>query len=184
MGKKRKAAARVPVDPSDDVLIDEQPQVKRISVKELNAVKAASRKQSQHQQKQLKDEGSLARHKRPPQRAPTLSNDIYVSRKSSFLALAKRAQKLLDGKEFTFLTIHGMGAALNRAIQLALHLREKNNSRISWTITTSSVTLIDDVEPEDVDDETACEVRQNSAIHIRIVKVAESSALIPSQPPL
>ncbi|TPX70589.1 hypothetical protein SpCBS45565_g01658 [Spizellomyces sp. 'palustris'] len=115
-----------------------------------------------------------ARHKRAPPRPPTLANDIYVSRKSQFVALSKRAQKLLDSSDFTFLTIHGLGAAINRAIELALYLREKNPDRITWTITTSSVILVDDIEPEDVEADVYTEPRQNSAIHIRVVKVGTS----------
>ncbi|KAI8922291.1 hypothetical protein DFJ77DRAFT_425289, partial [Powellomyces hirtus] len=89
-------------------------------------------------------------HKRAVQRPPTLATDIYVSRKSNFHAQSKRAQKLIDGQNFTFLTIHGLGAAINRAIELALHVKEQNKDRIAWSITTSTVTLADDVEPENV----------------------------------
>ncbi|KND03509.1 uncharacterized protein SPPG_08895 [Spizellomyces punctatus DAOM BR117] len=78
---------------------------------------------------------------------------------------------------FTFLTIHGLGAAITRAIELALSLREKNPDRIAWTITTSSVVLVDDIEPEDVEADIYSEPRQNSAIHIRVVKVGTSPKL-------
>ncbi|KAJ3046227.1 ribonucleases P/MRP protein subunit pop7 [Rhizophlyctis rosea] len=112
------------------------------------------------------------RHKRAPQRPPTLETDIYVSKKSNFAGYASRAQKLLDRKDITHLTIHGLGAAITRAINLALYLKEKNPDAFSWTITTSSVKLYDDVEPEDVDDDLTTDVRTNSAIHIKIVKAS------------
>ncbi|KAI9094034.1 ribonuclease P protein subunit p20 [Phlyctochytrium arcticum] len=113
-----------------------------------------------------------ARHKRAPQRAPTLANDIYVSRKSNFIGLLKRGQKILDDEQYTTLTIHGLGAAMKRAIELALRLKEDNLDRISWTIETSTVNLVDDVEPEDVDDDLVSETRQNSSIHICIRKIS------------
>ncbi|KAI8590877.1 hypothetical protein BDZ88DRAFT_379755, partial [Geranomyces variabilis] len=90
------------------------------------------------------------RHKRAVQRPPTLATDIYVSRKSTVQAQAKRARTLLDGPDVTFLTIHGLGAAINRAIELALHLKEQYQDRIAWTISLSTVTLVDDVEPEEL----------------------------------
>ncbi|KAJ3155478.1 ribonucleases P/MRP protein subunit pop7 [Geranomyces variabilis] len=111
------------------------------------------------------------RHKRAVQRPPTLATDIYVSRKSTVQAQAKRARTLLDGPDFSFLTIHGLGAAINRAIELALHLKEQYQDRIAWTISLSTVTLVDDVEPEELDDDVSTETRQNSAVHIRVVKV-------------
>ncbi|KAJ3168646.1 ribonucleases P/MRP protein subunit pop7 [Geranomyces variabilis] len=111
------------------------------------------------------------RHKRAVQRPPTLATDIYVSRKSTVQAQAKRARTLLDGPDFTFLTIHGLGAAINRAIELALHLKEQYQDQIAWTISLSTVTLVDDVEPEELDDDVSTETRQNSAVHIRVVKV-------------
>lgn len=39
---------------------------------------------------------------------------------------------------------------MNKAIELALHLRKQNPDRITWSITTDSVTLVDDIEPDDV----------------------------------
>ncbi|KAJ3176313.1 ribonucleases P/MRP protein subunit pop7 [Geranomyces variabilis] len=121
--------------------------------------------------KAAKASNGSVRHKRAVQRPPTLATDIYVSRKSTVQAQAKRARTLLDGPDFTFLTIHGLGAAINRAIELALHLKEQYQDQIAWTISLSTVTLVDDVEPEELDDDVSTETRQNSAVHIRIVKV-------------
>ncbi|KAJ3163699.1 ribonucleases P/MRP protein subunit pop7 [Geranomyces michiganensis] len=127
--------------------------------------------------KSAKNEKSgSVRHKRAVQRPPTLATDIYVSRKSTMQAQAKRAQMLLDGPDFTFLTIHGLGAAINPAIELALHLKEQYQDQIAWTISLSTVTLVDDVEPEELDDDITTETRQNSAVHIRVFKVNKTPA--------
>ncbi|KAJ3277530.1 ribonucleases P/MRP protein subunit pop7 [Borealophlyctis nickersoniae] len=114
---------------------------------------------------------SSRRHKRAPQRAPTLETDIYVSRKTAFAAYCKRAQKIIDRSDFTFLVIRGLGTAITRAIEVALFVKQKNPTSVSWTVTTSTVKLVDDMETEDLDDDVKTETRENSAIHIRIVKM-------------
>ncbi|KAI8822499.1 uncharacterized protein EV422DRAFT_524235 [Fimicolochytrium jonesii] len=124
------------------------------------------------------DASEPRRHKRLAQHPATRANDIYVSRKSNFKALIIYAQKLIDGNSFTTLTIHGLGAALQSAMRLALCLKEHNKGKISWVITTSTVQLVDDVEEEDVDEELKTEKRSNSAIHIELHKVTEASSAI------
>ncbi|KAJ3289093.1 ribonucleases P/MRP protein subunit pop7, partial [Borealophlyctis nickersoniae] len=96
---------------------------------------------------------------------------IYVSRKTAFAAYCKRAQKIIDSPDFTFLVIHGLGAAITRAIEVALFVKQKNPTSVSWTVTTSTVSLVDDMETEDLDEDVKTETRDNSAIHIRIVKM-------------
>ncbi len=67
-----------------------------------------------------------------------------------------------------FFLIHGMGAAVNRAVELALELKLERNGFFTWTIETSTVGLIDDL----IDDENVShETRNSSAIHIHIRKV-------------
>lgn len=44
-------------------------------------------------------------------------------------------------------TIHGLGAAMNRAVELALTLRDEFKGTISISCNTSTVKLIDDFEP-------------------------------------
>ncbi|KAJ3010135.1 ribonucleases P/MRP protein subunit pop7 [Thoreauomyces humboldtii] len=119
------------------------------------------------------------RHKRTAPHPAILATDIYVSRSSNARAQTRYAQKLIDGRGFTSLTVHGLGAALKRAIELALHLQKQNPGRLRLAVTTSSVTLADDVEPEN-DDDLKIETRQNSAVHIRIVKVTNDAV---NEPP-
>lgn len=101
-------------------------------------------------------------------RAATLKTDIYVSRKSAYPALLKRATQLLEDNTIKSFVIHGMGAALNRAIELALELQQSYPQRFKWDITTDTVKLIDDVEEEA---SSSVETRCNSAIHIAINKL-------------
>ncbi|TPX60130.1 hypothetical protein PhCBS80983_g01993 [Powellomyces hirtus] len=177
-GAKRKLDAAAPQPPSKQCKTEEKKSDAGIQREKTSAnIKEADKKleigEVGNVPKQ-KEKDSRIRHKRAVQRPPTLATDIYVSRKSNFYAQSKRAQKLIDGQNFTFLTIHGLGAAINRAIELALHVKEQNKDRIAWSITTSTVTLADDVEPENVDDELEIATRQNSAVHIKIVRVSQT----------
>ena len=45
------------------------------------------------------------------------------------------------------LTIHGLGAAIHRAINLALQLQETSSYSLQLSATTSTVELTDDLEP-------------------------------------
>ncbi|ORX87147.1 hypothetical protein BCR32DRAFT_289543 [Anaeromyces robustus] len=109
-------------------------------------------------------------HKRTPQHLPIKKNDIYVSRKSSYIALIKRAKKLLLEKETSYIVLHGLGAAIKTTVNLALEIKKQFTDKIDWEITTSTVKLYDDVEPENKEDDIITETRNNSAITIKIYK--------------
>ncbi|KAK0166895.1 hypothetical protein PV327_004366 [Microctonus hyperodae] len=93
--------------------------------------------------------------------------NIYVTHKGSFKAQLNRCEKCLNSDE-SEITIHGLGAAANRAQKLALQLQKNHNDMLDLDITTSIVELIDDIEPSD--DEKDCEInsRQKSATHVRV----------------
>ncbi|XP_012257698.1 ribonuclease P protein subunit p20 [Athalia rosae] len=109
--------------------------------------------------------------KRLPPRLPKSNKDIYVTNKTSFKAQLSKCEKLLDSGE-SELVIHGLGAAVNRACNLALQLKENHYGTVDLDINTSTVDIIDDFEPltDDVDYEV--NRRQNSAIHIRVFRTA------------
>ncbi|XP_068673138.1 ribonuclease P protein subunit p20-like isoform X1 [Montipora foliosa] len=118
---------------------------------------------------EMADKTSHVRKKRQPQRKLKRRNDIYVNRKTDFAAHLERCQKSLDSSEQEVI-IHGLGAAINRAMNLALQLEHKGQGTVEVSATTSSVKLVDDYEPEDDDHEGYSKVRTNSAIHIRVYK--------------
>ncbi|KAK3728601.1 hypothetical protein QZH41_011681 [Actinostola sp. cb2023] len=108
--------------------------------------------------------------KRTPQRSPKKKNDVYINRKTDFKAQLERCQKILDSRHQE-VWIHGLGAAINRAINLALQLKHRGMGTIEISANTSSVDLIDDFEPLDDEHESHSKVRTNSAIHIRVFKI-------------
>ena len=92
-------------------------------------------------------------------------NHILVSRRNSFHALHKRANKLLDSGRWSEVHIHGLGAALAVAISLAAVLVQESGGRIVAWATTSTEQVVD------YDDGTgAGSVRYNSALHVCLRK--------------
>lgn len=107
--------------------------------------------------------------KRLPPKWPRRKNDVYVTRKSHFAAQLERCQKLLDSGEQE-LYIHGLGAAVSRAIHLALQLKRRLHGSIDVDVSTATVNLCDDFTPEMDHLNSDSQTRNNSAIHIRIFR--------------
>ncbi|KAL8614705.1 hypothetical protein ACOMHN_057375 [Nucella lapillus] len=107
--------------------------------------------------------------KRLPARLPRRRNDVYVSRKTNFASQLQRSEKIINTEEEVF--IHGLGSAVNRAINLALQLKERGLGTLEVDVKTSTVELIDDLEPETDDLEHDTRTRQNSAVHIRVFRL-------------
>ncbi|KAI9287886.1 hypothetical protein BC943DRAFT_319043 [Umbelopsis sp. AD052] len=114
--------------------------------------------------KRTKLEGELK--KRTPQRPATIPTDIYVSNKSSFVAQLARAKKLLLLQECASITIHGLGASIEKSIQLALKLQVELSDQVELKCTTGTVELVDDIIPEDMEEDLKTQTRNNSAVHI------------------
>ncbi|XP_069502116.1 ribonuclease P protein subunit p20 [Ambystoma mexicanum] len=108
--------------------------------------------------------------KRLPHKLPRRKNDIYVNMKTDFKAQLVRCQKLLDSGNFSEICIHGLGLAINRAINIALQLEANSFGTLSVAASTSTVELVDDLEPETDDGEPMARTRNNSAIHIKVFR--------------
>ena len=109
--------------------------------------------------------------KRAPQRHATSERDIFINRNSPFNAQLARAEKLLarcggggvDGS--SVIVVHGLGAAINRALNLALRLQQRSLKPITLSVETDTIDLIDDVTDANGD---SVKMRRNSAVHITI----------------
>ncbi|KYM82138.1 PREDICTED: ribonuclease P protein subunit p20-like [Atta cephalotes] len=99
----------------------------------------------------------------------TSDRDIYVNNKTPFKGQLYKCEKLLD-KGASELVIHGLGAAVCKAASLALRLKEIHHDTLDLDVKTSTITLVDDLEAlnDNVDDEI--NNRQNSSIHIRVIR--------------
>ncbi|XP_011162295.1 ribonuclease P protein subunit p20 isoform X1 [Solenopsis invicta] len=110
-----------------------------------------------------------ALRKRQSFKSSRSDRDIYVNNKTPFKGQLYKCEKLFD-KGASEVIIHGLGAAVCKAVSLALRLKEIHHGTLDFDIRTSTVALIDELEAltDDVDDEI--NNRQNSAIHIRVIR--------------
>ncbi|CAG8528850.1 13060_t:CDS:2 [Acaulospora colombiana] len=106
--------------------------------------------------------------KRTPQRPATVPTDIYVSRKSNFRGQLFRAKKLLLQDGQPSITIHGLGAAIQKSIDLVLTLSDLMQNQIVYKATTGTVELVDDIIPEDDDKDLETQTRNNSSVRIQV----------------
>ncbi|GJJ69667.1 ribonuclease P/MRP protein subunit RPP20 [Entomortierella parvispora] len=106
--------------------------------------------------------------KRAPVRPPTLPTDIYVTQSSSYKGQLTRAKKLLVEDGHPFVMVHAMGAAIERAIGLAMGISASCSGQVRCQTETATVDLVDDLIPVDTEQDLGTHGRQNSAVHIRI----------------
>lgn len=126
-------------------------------------------------------EPERALRRRLPRRLPRRRGDVYVNMKTDFRAQLSRCQKLLaPGGGCAEICIHGLGLAINRAINIALQLEAAGGGALRLAANTSTVELADGAEPEgDADpdaDEPLARTRHNSAIHIRVSRADAADA--------
>lgn len=113
--------------------------------------------------------------KRRPAQPPRRENDIYVNTSTNFKAQLARCRKLIDsGQQEIF--VHAMGAAVSRAINMALQIETQFQGLVELDVRTSTEELVDDLEPQTDDVEPQMQRRQTSAVHIRIFMPAPQAA--------
>ena len=120
------------------------------------------------EERDMMDREEYRLRKRLPPRLPKRKNDVYISRRVNFQAQLKRCQKLLDSGNEVY--IHGLGAAINRAVNVALQLKENGRGTVEVSVYTSTVDLVDDLEPDNDDDAPEVQHRNNSAMHIKVFR--------------
>lgn len=69
------------------------------------------------------DSNEYILRKRLPNHLPKRENDIYVNMSTNFGVQINKCQKVLDSKQFDEIIIHGLGKAVNRAINMGLQLK-------------------------------------------------------------
>ncbi|XP_047121506.1 ribonuclease P protein subunit p20-like isoform X1 [Schistocerca piceifrons] len=79
--------------------------------------------------------------KRLPPRLPRRKQDIYITNKSNYKGQLARSEKLLESGE-PEIVIHGLGAAVTRAVNLALQLKEKFLGTVELSVNTSTVDIV------------------------------------------
>ncbi|KAF3428865.1 hypothetical protein E2986_08745 [Frieseomelitta varia] len=97
------------------------------------------------------------------------NKDIYVTNNTNFKAQLRICEKDLSNGASEVI-IHGLGAAIERACRLALQLKENHYNTVELDIKTSTVPIIDDLEPVDDNGDYVTINRNNSAVHIRVFR--------------
>lgn len=114
------------------------------------------------------DEFELKR--RLPTRFSRKATDVYVTVRTNFKAQLGRCLHLLEEKGETEVTLHGLGPAINRALNLALQLKRRGLGSLDCEVNTATMNLTDDLLPLLDEGEQKTRQRQVSAIHIRVFK--------------
>ncbi|KAJ2798167.1 hypothetical protein H4R20_004917 [Coemansia guatemalensis] len=121
--------------------------------------------------------------KRKPIRPSTSRADIYVTReRRRFSSHMRRARKLLLERNYPSITIHGLGAAIQHAISLANAVKASLGGQVTMEVSTDTVTLFDDLIPQNDTDDISTQMRQNSAIHIQMALLPTVRSQIFSKP--
>jgi len=88
-----------------------------------------------------------------------------------------RCRKLLESGKHDAIYIHGLGAAVDRAINIALQLKATSVGCVApleVSANTSTIDLIDDFIPIDDEHEARTRSRRSSAVHIKVFHVRAS----------
>ena len=86
------------------------------------------------------DPEEYAIRKRLPPTLPRRPTDIYITNKTAFKAQIERCQSLLDKGE-SEIYLHSLGAAIPRALNLALQIQKNNCDTFGLDTATSTVEL-------------------------------------------
>ncbi|XP_035722735.1 ribonuclease P protein subunit p20-like [Vespa mandarinia] len=135
----------------------------------INKIKSKKSNVQYNVIKTLLSNGNYILRKRQPKLIRQVNRDIYVTNKTDFKAQISKCEKLLN-IGVSEIIIHGLGAAIDRACNLALQLKEIHHNSLDLDIKTSTAELIDDFEPLNDDYDYKVKMRRNSAIHIRVFR--------------
>jgi len=106
--------------------------------------------------------------KRLPRSLPREHNDVYVTRKTPIKVQLNRCQELLDSGEVVY--VHGLGAAVSRALNVALAIKQNNCGSVDFDVRTATVNLVDDIDYADEDRLPSVQTRPNSVVHIKLFR--------------
>ncbi|KAI9229527.1 MAG: hypothetical protein DHS80DRAFT_29756 [Piptocephalis tieghemiana] len=106
--------------------------------------------------------------KRRPVRPHTRPDDMYITTRSSLAGQVSQAKNMLCREKYDQVRIHGLGKAVERAVEVALALEQAMERRVTMVVETKSVQLMDDLIPDDEDEEMGRQSRINSAILITV----------------
>ncbi|XP_054088231.1 ribonuclease P protein subunit p20 [Zeugodacus cucurbitae] len=93
--------------------------------------------------------------------------DVYITSKSNFETQLKYCKDIFNTGEKD-IYLHCMGSSINRCLNLALHIIKNYGQKLSYSIHTSTIQLIDEAHPLLEYEDIALRTRNNSAVHIKL----------------
>lgn len=113
------------------------------------------------------DEAEYELRKNLPPQFPKRRNDVYITRHTKLAAQKARVTRMLNEK-VDEVTLHGLGAAISRTINVALQIQRKLADTVQLDVRTGTIKVTDDLFPlyDEVDFRTRN--RLVSAVHIKI----------------
>jgi len=138
-------------------------------------VTGSSSKEDQTPQQLWLDPEEFTLRKRLPPSFPKRNIDVYITNKTHPKAQLERCQQLIQSGE-SVVYLHALGAAIPRALNLALKVKKFYGEQVTLETTTSTVELTDDFErvapppPDSTGDNAAqgSRSRLNSGIYVKI----------------
>ncbi|KAI8076834.1 uncharacterized protein BX664DRAFT_344060 [Halteromyces radiatus] len=112
-------------------------------------------------------EGTI--HKRAPLRPAASIDNIYIANKTKVQVIINRVKRLMISEKYATISIHGMGPLIPRAIIIAQGSQRALENQVNLQMTTNTVTLFDDIIPDDMDLDIETQQRQISTIRIDII---------------
>ena len=104
-----------------------------------------------------------------PRQCARGAGEVYITLKTSFKAQLERCKKLLEAPGCRAITLHGMGAATNRAVNLALTLLQAEYADLlELSTTTGSMEMTTELEPLRDDLDPISQSRFISVINIKL----------------
>lgn len=104
--------------------------------------------------------------KRVPIRSESTKDDVYVTRNARFGALRARCRQRLDKSKRV--VVHGLGAAVSRACDVALAVQNDSGGRVTLQVKTGSLAVFDDYMPLKPGLPMVTKKRIKSVIHVTI----------------
>jgi DNA-binding protein len=112
------------------------------------------------------------RKKRPPIFPTPKVNEIYVRTQCHSIAIQQRIKTLMNKNTKQPIVLHALGKAIGKCIEIALWMRRYyGSSNIRMEVKTSTILLVDEIEPDDPNLDYIDQVRRNNAIHITLSKL-------------
>ncbi|KAI9296236.1 hypothetical protein K502DRAFT_348218 [Neoconidiobolus thromboides FSU 785] len=116
-----------------------------------------------------KPSGILEINSRLPVKPSQTLEDIYITKKTKLKYLYLQVKKGLIEKRLPKLSLHGLGSCTLNTVQLALMLETQfEEFKPQLKITTDTTKVIEDLTPEDEEEDIETRVRNVSSIHIEI----------------